>query len=175
MGGLSDVNATSACETELRGPHGRGWFYCPARTETEQLASIAAWLLQIPGPYRWDHYLVSMIVLRPLPWRTTRPFRAFPEATHELLVSAVSSDHGPPDRYDSTQMFAMRPVNYRVHLVCPDDRRAILLSRQFAELLLKGDLPAEPGQGREHIANHWAVVWIEAQLRTRVREATLNY
>lgn len=145
-------------ETVLRGARGTGQLSIPAKTKDEQIACRASWLLHIPGPHEWQHYLVSLInsLSRSKKWSAN--------VTHAMTVYAVSSEAGPPDPEDVRALTLLTPVNYDIQFGCPSDARAIQLSRQFAQALLDGDFPEEPGPVRAGEASRIVTEWIARQL-----------
>lgn len=74
----------------LSGPSGQAWL--AVLPEEHRLASVAYWLLHCPGAHPvWAWYIVACIHLR-AEEGLGDAHKAFPEATHELVVFAVNPE-----------------------------------------------------------------------------------
>lgn len=113
------------------------------RPTPDQAATLAAWMLKIPGwNPAWDMYCLSVVHLRDIPGASKPPFLKFPEATHEILLVALDPQHAP----DPEQPFHLKiltPVNVTEQFTVSTDLQAVQLCEKVAYACLEGKLPIE--------------------------------
>lgn len=113
----------------------------------DQQATLAMWLLDCPlqSP-AWDHYLISIVHLRPIDGQTKPAVIRVPHASHELLIVALSVQPGEtkPTADDPTSWRPLTPINLAEQFEVPSDALAVHLLEAAIAAVLAGTLWAEP-------------------------------
>src|SRR4051812_28256938 len=122
-----------AIRSMLEGLAGRAEPVTGARVRPDQEATIAAWLLHLPGAHpAWHQYLLSVVHLRPIDG--TRPAnKHYPEAEYELALVALDPRfQARPD--DLETIHHLEPLNVVRQFHGLNDDQA----RRLCELVAKG-------------------------------------
>lgn len=152
---LGDVDAL------FEGAFGRAWkFPMPADDSDWRVKAAvdANYLVFAPAahPY-WAWHVILCIALRDVPGQDAPPVKRFEEATHELLVLALSPDNAPPDPRswpmsgrEGRKLNWMMPPDAAVQFQVAHDGHA----REIAEVAAKACTSGLLVPDTDH-ANHW--------------------
>jgi hypothetical protein len=133
---------------ELRGPAGTARPVRLPEDAAEATGTLGAWLIQAPGQAAaWEHYMVSVVHLRPIPG-TPPPRKSYPEAAYELLLVALDPSR-EPNEHDPASRVLLRPINAHVQFHGVDDAEAVHILELAAKAVCDGVLPAEPADRRQ--------------------------
>lgn len=104
-------------------------------------AMLSGWLIYAPGWAIWDHYLLSLSHLRPVPGLPEAK-RLYPEAEYELLCAALDPRFKPRVT-DISSLSPLSPVNFvgQFHGFAEED--AVNICSMLAELVVRRRLPPE--------------------------------
>lgn len=113
-------------------------------TEARYGATVAAWLLHVPGQSpAWDDYMLVAVHLRDQEGVVDVVEGTDPEATHEVLLFAL--DPGEPVHAENMgEWRRLSPVNVAETVKLPSDKAAEGLLELCARAVIIGVLPAEP-------------------------------
>lgn len=106
-------------------------------------ATLGQWFLQCPGQSPvWQHYLLSVIHLRPIPW--VIPAVVIRKgATHEVMLVALDPKKNPVPEDFRTWTW-LSPVNFLGQIELPSDEDARKVLETLAHAVADGILWAEP-------------------------------
>jgi hypothetical protein len=97
------------------------------RPSPDQDATIGAWIIHVPGAHiLWDHWMVSVVHLRPL--EGVKPaLKRCPEATHEFMILALNPEERLPSSLVVGNEFQVRyltPIDVVEQFTAADDATA---------------------------------------------------
>lgn len=106
-------------------------------------ASVAFWLLHIPGPSpAWDHYALSIVGLQDY-FGIPEAVKNYPEAEYEIMFCAVDSKHNP--RADITESIRfLQPINYLEQFHGVSSEAATEVAHSMVRAFVDGSLFPEP-------------------------------
>jgi hypothetical protein len=108
-----------------------------------QGASLAAWLLHLPGQHPlWDYYELAVIHLRPIDG-TPPPVLYEPDAEYEVIMLALNPEF-QPDPDDPGTLHHLTPINYTLQFKGVTDAGAVEAVERVARRFVEGGLIAEP-------------------------------
>lgn len=82
-------------EPTISGVAGRAWKLSVESDKPDHDASIASWLVNVPGAHPfWSHWLVGMCSLRDIPGVPPAK-RSYPEAEFEFLIASIDPSEMP--------------------------------------------------------------------------------
>ena len=137
------------------------------RDPPDWTATLAGWFLNCPGQSpAWEHYLLSIIHLRPI--EGVKPAVVnVPGATHEILMVALDPGKNPKPE-DSYSWSFLRPTNLMEQVQLPDDESAVDLLHDCVVAVLDGRLWAEPMLSGQ--VEPWRTVLVKAAAHIRGEE-----
>lgn len=144
---------------ELTGPYGTAARIPPASYAEVSPAALEGWIITAPCWHPlWSQYVLSAITLADVPG--VPPARKLREGvTHELMVLALSPDHGP---YDAAKIGApgslrfLTPHNVAEQFTGTDDQ-ARELAALCARAVVDGLLCPETADAPNRIRESWRV------------------
>lgn len=126
-------------------PNGQAWEY-----DLEKMGqfnkldgehgTISLWLVKAAWAHPWWHsYIISTIHLRPIA-ELPPPRMYLPDATHEILVEALTPDWKYEDLLELPHRHALQPANFAAQWKATGDEGAKMYVRETVELICKGEL-----------------------------------
>lgn len=114
-----------------------------ARPRPDSQATLASWLLYIPGVSpAWSHYMVSIITLEDIEG-VPPAVKRYPQAKYEIMVVALDPT-GRPDANDPETLRILNPINYTLQFHDFPRQHIPDLGKALVKGFLHSDLPIEP-------------------------------
>lgn len=127
-------------------------------------ATVGGFIVRAPGVHVfWDHYLVSVIHLRPIDGEKSPVIRR-PGATHELIIAALNPERPLPplDWTDDYSVSFLTPIDVEAQFVAANDAVADRILELSVRTIVDGlaspdqDWRAWWERSLEHTARHFA-------------------
>jgi hypothetical protein len=140
---------------ELTGPYGTA-HRVPHANYRDNLTTLDSWIITAPAWHPlWSQYTLAVVTLADIPGMAPA-VKQHPKATHELIVAALSPEHGPHDAATVTggSLRLLTPINIAEQVTTTDDR-----ARELAGLCVRavvdGVLCPETADAPERIRAVW--------------------
>lgn len=112
-------------------------------------ATVGMWVVNAPWSHPiWPNVLVFVIHLRDVPGQSKPPHKYFPEATHEIVVMALSPDH-VPELEGKQPIHFLEPANYIGQITAPSDEAAEALLEATVQEIVAGQLNPDTDARRQ--------------------------
>jgi hypothetical protein len=112
----------------IEGHSARAWIITAHPQHPDETASVAAWLLYMPGAHPfWAYWMLSVVHLRNIEGQSRPAIKHHDDATHELIVLTLNPEHAPPDPARWDHVHYLEPFDQVIQFTVPTDADAAKL------------------------------------------------
>jgi hypothetical protein len=127
---------------DLQGQAGRAWRLEFAPINVDTTASLARWLVNVPGAHPfWEWWQIHLIHLKDIPGQTKPATKTYPEAEYEFGILAINPEscpHPDPEKHKDGYPYLTPPDVVEQFDVKGSDRDAVRITDACVRGIVNG-------------------------------------